>query len=122
MSILPMCPSYGGVRFRESRLYIKHIEDQNYLMRNAVTSFSAHVLVLCGRVIELRTNSEILSEILIMTRKSSSNPSAKSLQEENEALKKEIESLKSEFKRIPVNLLSYVFNVTFFLFHIFYTT
>ena len=66
-------------------------------------------------VIELRTNSEILSEILIMTRKSNSNPSAKSLQEENEALKKEIESLKSEFKRIPVNLglLSYVFNVTF---------
>ena len=52
-------------------------------------------------VIELRTNSEILSEILIMTRKSNSNPSAKSLQEENEALKKEIESLKSEFKRIP---------------------
>ena len=36
-----------------------------------------------------------------MTRKSNSNPSAKSLQEENEALKKEIESLKSEFKRIP---------------------
>ena len=66
-------------------------------------------------VIELRTNSEILSEILIMIRKSNSNPSAKSLQEENEALKKEIESLKSEFKRIPVNLglLSYVFNVTF---------
>ena len=49
-------------------------------------------------VIELRTNSEILSEILIMTRKSNSDPSAKSLQDENEALKKEIESLKSEFK------------------------
>ena len=50
-------------------------------------------------VIELYTKSEILSEILIMTRKSNSNPSAKSLQEENKALKTEIESLKSEFKR-----------------------
>ena len=75
--------------------------DQNYLVRNTITYFSEHVLVLCGRIIELRTNSEILSEILIMTRKSNSNPSAKSLQEENEALKKEKESLKSEFKRIP---------------------
>ena len=41
-------------------------------------------------VIELCTSVEILSVILIMTRKSNSNPSAKSLQEENEALKKEI--------------------------------
>ena len=51
-------------------------------------------------VIELCTKSEILSEILIMTRKSNSNPSAKSLQEENKALKTEIASLKSEFKRV----------------------
>ena len=43
---------------------------------------------------------EILSEILIMTRRSNSNPTVKSLREENEALKKEIESLKSEFKLI----------------------
>jgi len=41
---------------------------------------------------------------LIMTRKSNSNPSAKSLQEENEALNKEIESLKSEFKCISSRL------------------
>ena len=39
-----------------------------------------------------------------MTRKSNSNPSAKSLQEENEALNKEIESLKSEFKWISSRL------------------
>ena len=51
-------------------------------------------------VIELYTKSEILSEILIMTRKSNSNPSAKSLQEENKALETEIASLKSEFKRV----------------------
>ena len=58
----------------------------------------------CGTVqtcvIELCTSSDILSEILIMPRKSNSNPSAKSLQEENAALKKEIESLKSEFQRV----------------------
>ena len=50
---------------------------------------------------------EILSEILIMTRKSNSNPSVKSLREENEALKKEIESLKSEFKLISSALKSH---------------
>ena len=58
-------------------------------------------------VIELRPSSEILSEILIMIRKSNSNPSVKSLREENEALKKEIESLKSEFKRISSALKSH---------------
>ena len=75
--------------------------DQNYLVRNTITFFCACSGTVRTCVTELRTNSEILSEILIMTRKSNSNPSAKSLQEENEALKKEIESLKSEFKRIP---------------------
>ena len=95
MSVLPMCPSYGGVRFRESRLCINHIEDQNYLMHNTIIFFCACSGTVRTCVIELRTNSEILSEILIMSRKSNSNPSAKSLQEENEALKKEIESLKS---------------------------
>ena len=50
---------------------------------------------------------EILSEILIMIRKSNSNPSVKSLREENEALKKEIESLKSEFKLISSALKSH---------------
>ena len=59
-------------------------------------------------VIELRTRSEILSKIFIMTRKSNSNSSAKSLQEENEALnEKEIEGLKSEFKRILSELKSH---------------
>ena len=45
--------------------------------------------------------------ILIMIRKSNSNPSVKSLREENEALKKEIESLKSEFKLISSALKSH---------------
>ena len=59
-------------------------------------------------VIELRTRSEILSKIFIMTRKSNSNSGAKSLQEENEALnEKEIEELKSEFKRILSELKSH---------------
>ena len=50
---------------------------------------------------------EILNEILIMTRRSNSNPTVKSLREENEALKKEIESLKSEFKLISSALKSH---------------
>jgi len=59
-------------------------------------------------VIELRTRSKILSKIFVMTQKSNSNSSAKSLQEENEALtEKEIEGLKSEFKRILYELKSH---------------
>ena len=41
-----------------------------------------------------------------MTRKSNSNPSAKSLNEENEALEKEIGGLNSEFERISSALKS----------------